>query len=109
MVQAFKDVKDSLAKQTLLHHPIKDAPIAVTSDASDIAMGAVLEQKVHNHTVVKNGKFSTIILSDDKRVRYVTYACHWTSKTSRTSKKLKKANEGRRGQIKGQTQRNITF
>ena len=53
-------------------------------------------------TVVKNGKFSTIILSDDKRVRYVTNACHWTSKTSRTSKKLKKANEGHKGQMKGQ-------
>ena len=64
------------------------------------------EQKViqmyQKITVVKNGKFSTIILSDDKRVRYVTNACHWTSKTSRTSKKLKKANEGRKGQMKGQ-------
>ena len=43
MIQAFKDTKDSLAKQTLLHHPIKDAPIAVTSDVSDFTIGAVLE------------------------------------------------------------------
>ena len=46
MVQAFKDTKDSLAKQTLLHHPVKGAPIALTSDASDFAIGAVLEQRV---------------------------------------------------------------
>ena len=32
---------------------------------------------VLNTTVIKNGKFSTIILSDDKRVRYVTNACHF--------------------------------
>ena len=43
MIQVFKDTKDSLAKQTLLHHPIKDAPIAVTSDVSDFTIGAVLE------------------------------------------------------------------
>ena len=48
MVQAFKDTKDALAKQTLLHHPVKDAPIALTSDASDLAIGAVLEQRVKN-------------------------------------------------------------
>ena len=35
-----------MAKQTLLHHPIKDAPLALTSDASDFAIGAVLEQRV---------------------------------------------------------------
>ena len=48
MVQAFKNTKDALAKQTLLHHPVKDAPIALTSDASDFAMGAVLEQRVRS-------------------------------------------------------------
>ena len=48
MIKAFQDTKDSLAKQTLLHHPIKDARIAITSDASDFAIGAVLEQRVQN-------------------------------------------------------------
>ena len=33
----------------------------------------------------------------------------WTYYTSKTTKKLKKANEGRKGQIKGQTQENIIF
>ena len=41
---AFKKIKQTLAKRTLLNHPISKALLAVTSDASDTAMGAVLEQ-----------------------------------------------------------------
>ena len=48
MVQAFKKTKNSLAKQKLLHHPVKGVPIALTSNASDLAISAVLEQKVNN-------------------------------------------------------------
>jgi cleavage and polyadenylation specificity factor subunit 1 len=43
---AFVNAKEALAKSTMLVHPRMDAPIAVTADASDIAVGAVLEQLV---------------------------------------------------------------
>lgn len=41
---AFAQVKDSLAETTLLSHPKLGAPLAVTVDASDFAMGGVLQQ-----------------------------------------------------------------
>ena len=41
---AFLAAKDALAKATLLHHPIPTAPLAITSDASEQAIGGVLEQ-----------------------------------------------------------------
>ena len=53
-------------------------------------------------TVIKNGKFSTIILYDDKRV----ILCHCCILLNfldfKDLKKLKKTNEGHKGQIKGQ-------
>ena len=41
---AFQEIKDTLANATLLVHPQPDAPINVMTDASDIAIGAVLQQ-----------------------------------------------------------------
>lgn len=41
---AFIECKEKLARATLLAHPSDDAPLRLTSDASDIAIGAVLEQ-----------------------------------------------------------------
>jgi len=41
---SFQEIKDALANATLLVHPKPDAPINVMSDASDIAIGAVLQQ-----------------------------------------------------------------
>ena len=56
----------------------------------------------HIYTVIKNGKFSTIILYDDKRV----ILCHCCIPLNfldfKDLKKLKKTNEGHKGQIKGQ-------
>ena len=46
MTKAFEDTKTALAKAALLTHPRRDAPISTTSDASDEAVGAVLEQFV---------------------------------------------------------------
>ena len=46
MESAFNDAKSSLAQATLLVFPQTDAPTSVTTDASDEAVGAVLEQKV---------------------------------------------------------------
>ena len=45
MDSAFKAVKNALAAAALLRHPRPDADIAITSDASNLAVGAVLEQK----------------------------------------------------------------
>ena len=45
-VQAFQDVKAALANATMLAHPSPSAPVALTSDASDVAVGAVYEQCV---------------------------------------------------------------
>lgn len=45
---AFVKVRDSLASATLLTHPKPGAPLAVTVDASDFALGAVLQQLIEN-------------------------------------------------------------
>ena len=44
--QSFVAVKAALAEAALLAHPVPSAPIAITSDASDTAVGAVYEQLV---------------------------------------------------------------
>ena len=44
--KAFMDAKAALAKATMLAHPSPDAPIAITTDASDYAVGGVHEQWV---------------------------------------------------------------
>lgn len=44
--EAIRQVKDDLAKATLLAHPMSDARYTLTTDASDNAIGAVLEQQV---------------------------------------------------------------
>ena len=41
---AFQQIKDTLANVTLLVHPKPDAPVNVMTDASDVAIGAVLQQ-----------------------------------------------------------------
>ena len=47
MVQSFHDAKTALASATLLTHPRHNAPTSLTVDASDVAVGAVLQQLVH--------------------------------------------------------------
>ena len=44
MSVAFQRTKEALASATMLVHPRADAPTAVTVDASDIAVGGVLQQ-----------------------------------------------------------------
>ena len=48
MLAAFSATKDALASATMLAHPVPDAPVALTTDASDYAVGAVLQQLVNN-------------------------------------------------------------
>ena len=45
MQGSFEAIKEALASATLLHHPRHDAQLALTADASKVAMGAVLEQR----------------------------------------------------------------
>ena len=44
--EAFSSIKDALAQATLLSHPQPGAPLAIMTDASDFAIGAVLQQFV---------------------------------------------------------------
>ena len=41
---AFQEIKNTLANATLLVHPKPDAPVNVMTDASNVAIGAVLQQ-----------------------------------------------------------------
>ncbi len=47
MVKSFRDTKSALARATMLTHPRHNVPISLTVDASDHAVGAVLQQLVH--------------------------------------------------------------
>ncbi|CAK9813145.1 Transposon Ty3-I Gag-Pol polyprotein [Anthophora plagiata] len=44
--EAFEETKRQVAAATLLHHPRENAPLALRTDASDVAIGAALEQMV---------------------------------------------------------------
>jgi hypothetical protein len=46
--EAFRICKESISKAVLLSHPAPDSPLAIMCDASDRAVGAVLQQKVGN-------------------------------------------------------------
>ena len=54
MKQSFQHAKSALCDATMLAHPITNAPIAITTDASDIDLGATLEQYVNNNYVMQN-------------------------------------------------------
>ena len=47
--QAFKDAKEALASATLLCFPDPGGSLSLTTDASSVAVGAVLEQEVKGH------------------------------------------------------------
>lgn len=46
--QAFEKIKQALANAARLAHPSPDAPVSVMVDASDIAIGGVLQQHIEN-------------------------------------------------------------
>jgi len=48
---AFQQVKDDISNATLLAHPQREAPLTLTTDASNVAVGAVLHQKQGQHWV----------------------------------------------------------
>ena len=45
MNKSFEAIKTALSNAAMLHHPDSKLPLAITSDASKVAMGAVLEQR----------------------------------------------------------------
>jgi cleavage and polyadenylation specificity factor subunit 1 len=48
LIQTFADCKDNLSRATLLAHPDSLAPLALITDTSNAAMGAVLQQRIHH-------------------------------------------------------------
>ncbi|MDA8002237.1 MAG: reverse transcriptase domain-containing protein, partial [Alphaproteobacteria bacterium] len=44
---AFSDTKEALANASLLTHPKPDAPTSIVTDASEVAVGAVLQQHIN--------------------------------------------------------------
>lgn len=46
---AFASIKDALANATLLVHPVPNAPTCIMTDASELAIGAVLQQLVDSN------------------------------------------------------------
>ena len=57
--EALEQAKEALARATLLSHPARDGETTITVDASDIAMGGQLEQKI-------DGKFRPIAFFSKK-------------------------------------------
>ena len=49
MKQSFQHAKSALCDATMLSHPIPNAPIAITTDASYIGLGDTLEQYVNSN------------------------------------------------------------
>ena len=45
---AFTEIKHALASATLLVHPEQNAPTCIMTDASEVAVGAVLQQFIHS-------------------------------------------------------------
>ena len=45
-IHAFDTIKETLTQATLLVHPKSDAPLSIATDASNVAVGAVLQQFV---------------------------------------------------------------
>lgn len=66
---AFEQCKEMLANATLLTFPAENAPLRLTTDASDFAMGGVLEQKTQFWQPLS---FFSRKLSETQR-RYSTY------------------------------------
>ena len=64
--KAFENAKAALAHATLLHHPKANAPTSITVDASDLAIGAQLDQ-LHNNCWVPIAFFSRKLSSAEKK------------------------------------------
>lgn len=70
MEHAFQQTKEAVADATMLTHPVQDVPVCLVTDASDVAVGAVLQQKV-NDCWVPLAFFSRQLR--DPEVKYSTF------------------------------------
>ena len=78
MVKAFQDAKTALANATMLTHPRCNAPTSLTVDASDIAVGAVLQQLVHG-TWNPSGSSANSYAPQKRSIVHLTANCwHFT-------------------------------
>lgn len=64
--QAFDKAKSALKEATLLHHPLPNAPTSLTVDASNVAMGAQIEQ-LQGHTWVPLAFFSRKLSTTEQK------------------------------------------
>ena len=51
MEKAFSDTKSAMAQASMLTHPVQDAPISLVTDASEVAVGAILQQQINNQWI----------------------------------------------------------
>lgn len=70
-VKAFEQTKEDLANATLLVHPALNAKLRLSTDASGLAMGAVLEQSTDSKSWEPLGYFSKKF--SPAQIRYSTY------------------------------------
>ena len=49
--EAFTQIKEALARASMLYHPKPDAPTCIMADASDKAVGAVLQQRFESNII----------------------------------------------------------
>ena len=55
-IAAFESTKAALTNATMLTHPSSEAPYCLMVDASDVAVGGVLKQKINNTSFQRNYK-----------------------------------------------------
>lgn len=71
-MKAFHDTKTALANATLFTHPYQNAPISLTTEASDLAVGVVLQQLVEGNWV-PSAFFSQKVSPPEKK--YSAFDC----------------------------------
>ena len=86
-IVAFNNVKHALANATLLVHPALNAPTSIMTDASDVAVGGILQQYINGQWCPLSFFSKTLQLAE---TRYSTYnrellAIYWQFVTSGTS------------------------
>jgi cleavage and polyadenylation specificity factor subunit 1 len=70
LLKAFDECKASLSRTTLLVHPDPSAPLALVTDASMSAMGAVLQQRVKNASQQKYSAYDHELLAIYEAVKH---------------------------------------
>jgi hypothetical protein len=69
--RAFQDIKMALIKAPLLHHLREDCTLVLSTDASKVAIGAVLEMRLSNGELVPIAYYSRLLLPAERN--YMNY------------------------------------